>query len=169
MQEKANNAKLFLGVLLGLAIGVSATYLLVRSSPGRADADGSAEDTMPLSPEENKAHITLSAAREMIANYRTGNQILKTGNDTLQGWYIEKTEIDSVFKTAHPESEGLQFYIARKQRNGEFTLVWLASKDTVISGSPTRWLVYKDSGTIRSTIREYVRPCPTNCPQNKLY
>ncbi len=169
MQEKANNSKFFLGVLLGLAIGVSSTFLLVRSSPGRADAEGSAEDTMPLSPGEDKAHIQLSAAREMIANYRTGNQILRIGNDTLQGWYIEKTEIDSVLNTAHPETEGLQFYIARKQKNGEFTLVWLASKDTVINGSSERWLVYKDERTIRSTIREYVRPCPINCPQNKLY
>jgi hypothetical protein len=169
MQEQASNTKLFLGVLLGLAIGVSATYLMVRSSSGRADAAGSAADTMPLSPEGEKAHIQLSEAQKMIANYRKGDQILRIGSDTLQGWYIEKSEIDSVLRKAHPESEGVQFYLARKQAKGEFTLVWLASKDTVINGSAERWLVYKDELTTRSTIRQYVRPCPINCPLNKLY
>jgi hypothetical protein len=114
--------------------------------------------------------IPADTALYLINNYNCGQTTLKdSDNVVLKGWHIEKHLIEKLFNTYRNEGvTGIQVYLGKHNEgsNTSHTLIWMACKEIqeVRNGRDTvrmELLINKDS-----TIYQYVKPCPINCPRN---
>jgi hypothetical protein len=116
--------------------------------------------------------IPRDIALNLIENYCNGETTLRDSNDViLRGWHIERHLIEKLFQTYQREgATGIQVYLGKHNEGGNtsHTLIWMACKESIerrAQGDTLKMelLVHKDS-----TIYQYVKPCPINCPRNDL-
>jgi hypothetical protein len=122
--------------------------------------------------------ITRDEALEMIERYRNSPLELYThvGEklENLRGWFLERDSVLEVF-ARNPESNGLQFYLARKNMKGydPLTIIWVPRNRDDNIDYEAQWTPGNDAGSVfRSTAdtvwwrdaHDYLRPCPPDCP-----